>query len=139
MRSRSEVVKLVSSWIGKKEADGSYKEIIDIYNSFTGEFPRGIRMKYGWPWCACTWSALAIALRYTDIMPIEISCRELINRAKEMGCWKENDGYIPSPGDGILYDWDDNGIGDNTGWPDHVGTVDYCNPSAGYMTVIEGN
>lgn len=139
MRSRSEVVKLVSSWIGKKEADGSYKEIIDIYNSFTGEFPRGIRMKYGWPWCACTWSALAIALRYTDIMPIEISCRELINRAKEMGCWKENDGYIPSPGDGILYDWDDNSIGDNTGWPDHVGTVDYCNPNAGYMTVIEGN
>ena len=39
MRSRSEVVKLISSWIGKKEADGSYKEIIDIYNSFTGEFP----------------------------------------------------------------------------------------------------
>ena len=55
MRSRSEVVKLVSSWIGKKEADGSYKEIIDIYNSFTGAFPRGIRMKYGWSWCACTW------------------------------------------------------------------------------------
>ena len=139
MRSRSEVVKLVSSWIGKKEADGSYKEIIDIYNSFTGAFPRGIRMKYGWSWCACTWSALAIALGYTDIMPIEISCGELIKRAKEMGCWKENDGYVPSPGDAILYDWDDDGVGDNTGWPDHVGTVDYCNPNAGYMTVIEGN
>ena len=97
MRSRSEVVKLVSSWIGKKEADGSYKEIIDIYNSFTGAFPRGIRMKYGWSWCACTWSALAIALGYTDIMPIEISCGELIKRAKEMGCWQENDGYVPSP------------------------------------------
>lgn len=138
-RSRSEVVKLASSWIGKKEEDGSYKEIIDIYNSFTGAFPRGIRMQYGWAWCACTWSALAIALGYTDVMPIEISCGELINRAKVMGCWQENDGYIPSPADGILYDWNDNGVGDNTGWPDHVGTVDYCNPNAGYMTVIEGN
>ena len=32
-----------------------------------------------------------------------------------MGCWQENDAYVPSPGDAILYDWQDNGIGDNTG------------------------
>lgn len=137
--SRQKVVDLALSWVGKNEKDGSYKEIIDIYNSFSGPFPRGVRMQYGWAWCACTWSALAVSLGYTEVMPIEISCGELINRAKEMGCWKENDGYIPSPGDGILYAWDDNGIGDNTDWPDHVGTVDYCNPNAGYMTVIEGN
>lgn len=139
MRSRSEVIKLASSWIGKKESDSSHKEIIDIYNSFAGPFPRGIKMQYDWSWCACTWSSLAIALGYTDIMPIEISCGELIKRAKEMGCWQEDDGYIPSPADAVLYDWDDNGSGDNTGWPDHIGIVDYCNPNAGYMTVIEGN
>lgn len=139
MRSRSEVVKLATSWIGKNEADGSYKEIIDIYNSFAGPFPRGVRMLYTWPWCACTWSALAIKLGYTDIMPIEISCGELIERAKAMGCWEENDAYVPRPGDAILYDWNDNGVGDNTGWPDHVGVVDYVNEKSGYMTVIEGN
>lgn len=139
MRSRSEVVKLASSWLGKNEADGSFKEIINIYNSFEGEFPRGLKMNYVWPWCACTWSALAISLGYTDIMPIEISCGELIKHAKEMECWKENDGYIPYPGDAILYDWDDNGVGDNTGWPDHIGIIEYCNPNAGYITVIEGN
>lgn len=140
MRSRSEVVKLATSWIGKRESDGSYKEIIDIYNSFYGGvLPRGIKMQYGWPWCACTWSALAIYLGYVDIMPIEISCGELIKQAQKMGVWNEKDNYVPKPGDAILYDWDDNGIGDNTGWPDHVGTVDYCNPNAGYMTVIEGN
>lgn len=139
MKSRSEVVTLATSWIGKNEKDGSYKEIIDIYNSYAGKLPRGVKMQYGWPWCACTWSALAISLGYTDIMPIEISCGELISRAKEMGFWQENDGYIPLPGDGILYDWDDNGIGDNTGWPDHVGVVDYINKDAGYMTVVEGN
>lgn len=139
MRSRSEVVNLAHSWIGKNLSDGSYKEIVDIYNSFRGPFPRGIKMQYGWPWCACTWSAIAIALGYTDVMPIEISCGELIKKAKEMGCWQENDGYIPSPADGILYDWDDNGVGDNTGWPDHIGTVDYSSAQAGYMTVVEGN
>lgn len=140
MRSRSEVVKLATSWIGKKESDGSHKSIIDIYNSCPREIlPRGLYMQYNWAWCACTWSALAIALGYTDTMPIEISCGDLIKKAKDMGCWIENDGYIPSPGDAILYDWDDNGVGDNTGWPEHVGTIDYCNPESGYMTVIEGN
>lgn len=139
MRSRSEVVRLATSWIGKKESDGSHKEIIDIYNSFRGDLPRGVKMQYSLAWCACTWSALAISLGYTDVMPIEISCGELIKRAKDMGCWQENDGYTPSPADAILYDWDDNGKGDNTGWPDHVGTIDYVNKESGYMTAIEGN
>lgn len=139
MRSRDEVVKTATLWLGKKESDGSYKEIIDTYNSFKGPFPRGLKMQYSWSWCACMWSAIAIKLGYTDIMPIEISCGELIKRAKEMGCWQENDGYIPSPADAILYDWQDNGIGDNTGWPDHIGIIEYINKNAGYMIVIEGN
>lgn len=139
MRSRNEVIKLATSWLGKKESDGSYKEIIDIYNSYKGGLPRGVKMQYSWPWCACTWSAIAIKLGYTDIMPIEISCGELINAAKKMGIWVENDAYIPKIGDGILYDWDDSGVGDNTGWPDHTGVIDYVNTQSGYFIVIEGN
>lgn len=136
---RSEVVKLAQSWVGLREADGSYKKIIDTYNSYNGAFPRSLKMNYGWAWCACTWSALAIKLGYTDIMPIEISCMLLIEEAKKMNIWKEDDGYIPSPGDAILYDWDDNGTGDCTGWADHVGVVEKVNEDAGYMVVIEGN
>lgn len=139
MRSRYEVVKLARSWLGRNEADGTYKYIIDIYNAYPGGLARGIKMEYKWAWCACTWSALAVALGYTDIMPIEISCGFLIEEAKKMGIWQERDDYIPLPGDAILYDWDDNGIGDNKSWPDHVGVVDYVNKEAGYMTVVEGN
>ena len=84
-RSRQLVVNLVRSWEGKNEADGSYKEIIDIYNSQQGKLPRNIKMQYGWAWCACTWSALAITLGYTDIMPVEISCYYLIEAAKKIG------------------------------------------------------
>ena len=135
--SRQAVVDLTKSWIGKNEADGSFKSIIDIYNSYTGKFPRGTKMQYSWAWCAATWSALAIKLGYTEIMPIEISCFYLIEAAKKLGCWVENDGYVPKPGDAILYDWDDSGKGDNTGTPDHVGTVEYV--SDGYIVVIEGN
>lgn len=135
--SRQKVVDLALSWIGKNEKDGSYKEIIDIYNSFPGPFPRGVRMQYGWAWCACTWSALSISLGYTEVMPIEISCGELITRAKEMGIWIEDDSYRPLPGDGILYDWQDSGDGDNQGWPDHVGTV--VSTTDKEITVVEGN
>lgn len=136
IRSRGAVVKLVQSWVGKKESDGSFKSIIDIYNAHI-PLPRNTKMEYSWAWCACTWSALAIKLGYTDIMPIEISCYYLIEAAKKMGCWKENDGYVPRPGDAILYDWQDSGKGDNTGAPDHVGTVEYL--SGGYIVVTEGN
>lgn len=135
--SRQKVVDLVTSWLGKKESDGSYKSIIDIYNSYTGTFPRGTKMQYGWAWCACTWSALAIKLGYTDIMPIEISCYYLIVAAKRMGIWVEQDSYVPKPGDAVLYDWDDNGTGDNTGNPDHIGTVVEVNGSV--MVIVEGN
>lgn len=96
-------------------------------------------MAYGWAWCACTWSALAVALKYTAIMPIEISCYYLIERAKQMGVWEENDAHVPKLGEAVLYDWQDKGVGDNTGTPDHVGTVTYVNQAAGYFVVTEGN
>lgn len=136
--SRQKVVDLVKSWDGKNEADGSYKSIIDIYNS-KEPFPRSAKMLYGWAWCACTWSALAKALGYTAIMPVEISCYYIIEQAKKMGCWQENDAYVPSPGDAVLYDWQDNGAGDNTGNPDHIGTIIEVYKNAGYMVVEEGN
>ncbi len=138
--SRQEVVDLVKSWDGKKESDGSHKEIIDIYNTLpAAQLPRKTKMLYTWAWCACTWSALAVKLGYTAIMPIEISCAYLIKAAKSMGVWVEKDSYIPKPGDAILYDWQDNGVGDNTGAPDHVGTVIEVYESAGYMVIEEGN
>lgn len=139
MRNRNTVLKLARSWLGKNERDGSYKEIIDIYNSYSGQLPRNIKMQYNWSWCACTVSALAIKLGYTDIMPIEISCGYLIEKAKQMGIWQENDGYVPKPADEVLYDWDDSGKGDNIGWPDHVGLVDAVYENAGYFVVLEGN
>lgn len=136
--SRQKVVDLAESWVGKKESDGSFKEIIDIYNT-QKTFPRGIMMLYNWSWCACTWSAIAIKLGYTPIMPVEISCYYIIELAKEMGIWQENDNYVPKAGDALLYDWEDNGVSDNKGNPDHIGVVTYVNESAGYMIVTEGN
>lgn len=140
--SRQAVADLVNSWVGKKEADGSYKTIVDIYNGYKGTFPRSTKMQYGWPWCACTWSAVAIKLGYTPIMPIEISCYYLIEAAKKMGIWIENDAHVPDVGEAVLYYWKDGtnyATTDCTGVPDHVGTVTEVYEKSGYFVVTEGN
>ena len=136
MKYASKVVAQAQTWIGKNEKDGSHKEIIDIYNSHK-PWARGVKMQYDWAWCACTVSAVAIKLGYTDIIPTEISCTKMIDLLKGIGAWEENDAYAPKPGDIIFYDWDDSGKGENKNQPDHVGIVEKVEGNT--VTVIEGN
>lgn len=136
---RDDVVKKAQSWIGKNENDGSYKEIIDIYNKHVNETPRKVKMLYTWPWCAVFYSSVVFDLEYTPIMPVEMSCAELVKLAQKAKIWNEDDSYVPNIGDIVLYDWNDDGKGDCVGPPDHVGIVEYVNKKSGYFTVIEGN
>lgn len=130
---------LANTWLGKNERDGSHKEIIDIYNSFAPVLARNYRVKYTDSWCATFISALAIKLGYTDIIPLECSCFYMIEKAKKMGIWEENDAYIPTNGDIVMYDWQDKGNGDNVSAPDHVGLVVSVDINAKTFIVIEGN
>ena len=95
------------------------------------------KVKYTDPWCATFVSYIAIVLGYTDIIPVECSCPRMIELAKKLGIWVEDDSYTPKPGDIILYDWQDNGVGDNTGVADHVGYV--TDVTGSHMTIVEGN
>jgi hypothetical protein len=61
----------------------------------------------------------------------------MIELFKKLGSWVENDARTPKPGDIIFYDWQDNGIGDNKGWSDHVGIVEKVSGTT--ITIIEGN
>lgn len=132
----SKAVELARSWIGKKESDGSHKAIIDIYNAHK-PLARGYKVKYTDEWCATNVSAIAIKLGYTDIIPTECGCGEMIKLFQKIGSWVEDDGYTPKAGDIIFYDWDDSGKGDNVGWSDHVGIVEKVEGKT--ITVIEGN
>ena len=71
------------------------------------------------------------------IMPTECGCPSMVRLYQELGRWVENDAYVPSLGDVIFYDWQDSGVGDNAGQPDHVGIVAACDGQT--MTIIEGN
>lgn len=134
--NRNNVVKQAQAWIGCNESDGSHKKIIDVYNNHK-PLARGYKMKYTDSWCAAFVSAVSIKCGYTEIIPTECSCPQMIELFKDLGEWVENDAYKPSAGDIILYDWNDSGSGDNTETPDHIGIVEKV--SGNTITVIEGN
>ena len=123
-------------WIGRNEADGTHKGIIDVYNGHT-PIARGYKVKYTDAWCATFVSAVAIRCGLTEIIPTECGCGQMVELFRALGEWQESDSRTPAPGDVIFYDWDDTGAGDCTGWPDHVGFVESV--SGGKITVIEGN
>ena len=132
----TDVIKLAKSWLGKNEADGSHKEIIDIYNSQT-KLPRGYKVKYTDPWCATFITALFVKLNATDAICCECSCEKMIEGFKAQGSFIEDDTYVPNVGDLVFYDWNDNGKGDCKGFADHVGIVTKV-VNTGF-SVIEGN
>lgn len=134
--TREKIVKQAQSWIGCKESDGSHKKIIDVYNSHK-PLARGYKMAYTNEWCAAFVTACAIKCDATDIIPKECSCNKMIELFKKLGCFIENDAYVPLPADILFYDWNDSGSGDNVGVSDHVGIVEKV--SGDTVTVIEGN
>ena len=134
--TRGEIVAQAQSWIGCKESDGTHRQIIDVYNA-DKPLPRGYKVSYTDAWCATFVTACAIKCGATDIIPKECSCNKMIALLKGLGCWVENDAYVPAPGDLIFYDWEDKGTGDNTGVSDPVGIVEKV--SGNTITVIEGN
>ena len=133
---RNKVVQTAQQYAGCKEADGSHRKIIDGYNAHK-PLARGYAVKYTDAWCATFVSFVAIMCGITDIMPTECGCGAMIELYKKKGRWQENDAYRPSPADVIMYDWQDSGVGDNTGNPDHVGIV--VSVSGDTIRVIEGN
>lgn len=137
--ARQKVLSIMQGWVGLKRSDKSHAPIIDTYNA-NKPLPRGYRVTYTDAYCAATVSAAAINAGYTNIMPIECSCTKLIEQAKQMGIWQEDDAYVPSPADLILYDWKDGpnfALTDNKGAPNHVGMVEKVRGNT--ITIIEGN
>jgi hypothetical protein len=133
---RNKIIQIAKSYLGAKEADGSHRPIIDLYNRHN-PLARGYKVKYTDSWCATFVSVVAIVAKMTAIIPTECGCGQMINLLKKINEWQENDAYTPKPGDIIFYDWNDTGKGDTSGWPEHVGIV--VSVSGGTIKVIEGN
>ena len=133
---RQKVVDTASAWLGTQEGTARHAEMLNIYNA-QRPLPRGTRMLASWRWCAAFVSTVSLQCGLRYILLIECGCPPMIRLYQDIGRWVEDDAYVPSPGDVVFYDWQDSGVGDNVGQPDHVGIVVGC--TDGMMTIIEGN
>lgn len=125
-----------AKWLGTKEGSADHRRILDIYNSIR-PLPRGYAMKTTDAWCAAFVSAAAVEAGIESIVPLECSCGRIVEQAKRMDIWTEDDAHGPKIGDWILYNWDAAKVGDDTGAPDHIGIV--VGAKYGEMLVVEGN
>lgn len=139
---RSAVANWMVPYIGISEGSASHKNILAVFNN-SGLCTR-YKMTVNDAWCATAVSAAFIACGLAGkagsgslFECVECSCWYMVELAKKQGIWVENDAYVPKVGDVVLYDWDDSGVGDNTGSPDHVGIV--LAVSGNSLTIIEGN
>lgn len=135
---RRDMVSLAESYLGCTVGSTKHKHIVDIFNTVQ---PDGWPMNYTAAWCATFVSALVIEMfgkeKAKAYFPLSANCYNIIKNAIAKSIWVENDAYIPSAGDWIIYDWDDNGVGEDTTGYDHVGIVKSV--VNGKITVIEGN
>ena len=95
------LLKYARSWIGLNEKDGSYKQIIDVYNNHLPR-ARGYKVNYNDDWCAVFVSACVIKANLTKFIPLECSCGEMIELAKQMNIWNEDGKRSPNVGDIIM-------------------------------------
>lgn len=133
---RNKLVNYAIQYVGCKQGDTRHQRVIDTFNLIS-PLPDGWKMTYTAAWCAAFVSACAHACKFDSIFPLSANCGTMMTKAMKMGIWVEDDGYRPRPGDLIMYDWGDNGAGDDKGAPDHVGIVVNC--EGGNIKVVEGN
>ena len=133
---RKKVADIINGWIGAQRGDATHKRILSIYNNHK-PLARSYPVQVSDAYCATGASACYIEAGIADYTGTECGVERWVDIAKAKGIWQENDAYRPGVGDAICYDWDDNGVGDNRGYSDHVGIVVAVSGDA--ITVTECN
>lgn len=131
----NDVLDVMRSWLGFSEANGKFKQIIDLYNSHK-PLARGYAVQYDDEWCDTTVSAAAIKAGAVDLIGTECGVEKHVDIFKQKGIWQEDGTVTPEPGWIIVYNWDDN-TQPNDGYSDHIGYVESV--SGNTITAIEGN
>lgn len=140
---RAKVANYLVPYVGITEGSTQHLAILKVFND--SNLCTRYKMTKNDAWCATSVSAAFIALGLAGksgsgklFECVECACGNMVELAKKQGIWVENDAYVPKVGDVVMYDWQDSGVGDNTGWPDHVGIV-YSVSGSSSFRVIEGN
>ena len=127
---REKVCARARAWLGLREADGSFRPIIDAYNAIR-PLPVGYRMTYTDPWCAAFVSAVGAVCGAGAALLPECSCERMVELYREKDRFEAADEMLPRPGDLVFYDWD------GSGKAQHVGLV--CSVLGNLISTVEGN
>ncbi len=133
---RQKVANTITAWVGGTKGSAKHLDILAVYNGHK-PLARGYTVQPKDAYCATTVSAAFIRAGIAEYTGTECGVEKFVQIAKEKGIWVENDAHTPKLADAIVYDWDDNGVGDDTGAGDHIGLVTV--PGASKFTVTEGN
>lgn len=126
--------------LGAAEGSAGHLAILKDYNTLGNTkagLPRGHKAVPTDDWCAIFVAGQAHAVGLTEAYPMECSCSKIVEIAKEMGIWIENDSYIPVIGDWILYAWKGQEGQENELAPNHIGIIYGCDGEN--MLAVEGN
>ena len=126
--------------LGAAEDSAEHLDILKDYNALAqtrAGLPRGHKAVPSDDWCAIYAAGQAHAVGLTEAYPMECSCSRIVQIAKEMGIWIENDSYIPVIGDWVLFAWKGQEGVENTMAPNHIGTIYYSDGEK--MLAVEGN
>ena len=134
-KTAESVLDVMRGWLGFSEANGKFKEIIDLYNGVK-PLPRGYAVQYSDEWCDTCVSAAGIKAGCSELIGRECGVEEHVKIFKKLGIWIEDGTITPEPGYVIVCNWD-KAAQPNDGYSDHIGFVE--NVSGGMITAIEGN
>lgn len=134
---RQEVCDIINGWVGATKGSTKHLEILNIYNGYT-PLARGYKVQVSDAYCATTVSAAYIKAGIAAYTGTECGVQKYVEIAQKKGIWTENDAHVPGLGDACVYDWDDSGVGDNTGAGDHIGIVTKVSGKTSFV-VTEGN
>ena len=134
MGVREAIVNTAIKYNGMPFKGGSHRTLIDEFNKHR---PDGWAMTYTANFCAACASAIAYLCGVGDAYPCSANVGTIVAKAQKMGIWVENDAYVPTAGDWIIYAWNDSGRGDNTTGASHVGIV--VSADSKYINVFEFN
>ena len=127
---RALVAEKAESHIGLKESDGSYRCIIDTYNSIR-PLPRGYLMSLRDPWCAAFVSAVGQECGLGNILFPECACNAMIELYRAAGRYEDASLGVPHVGDIIMYNYNPGAGAEHTGL---ITAVD-----GDTLRVVEGN
>lgn len=125
---RQSLVKTAKSYLGVRQGDAKYKELIRKYNAVK-PLPVGYKLKENDDWCAAFVTVMADLSNCSKYIGRECGVHRFTQLFKSKGIWLGK--VKPMSGDIIVFDWR------KDSWMDHIGIVEKF--SANKVTIIEGN